>query len=135
MTDLAEALAEAPSIVKVRLHLPEPYHNSAPEPAAPEVDHQLPRARKHVAILEVAWTDRLAAEAWLRSDAYAAQAKALSSHVSDLGAFLVKGVYTFIRDGRLSTAGLRGSRPAALIEQLGAFNQISNEVTRLFQRG
>jgi hypothetical protein len=51
-----------------------------------------------------------------------------------MGVFLVSGVYTFIRDGKLTTAGLRGSRPAALIEALGAYNQIDDKVARLFHR-
>ncbi len=132
MRSFAAALAGAPGIVKVRLHLPEPYHNSAPAPAAPDVDHVLPRERKRVAILELGWASRIAAEAYLRGDAYAAQAEALKAHVSALGAFRVERQCVFIRDGVLTTAGLRGSRPAELIEALGAFNQTRDDVTRLF---
>lgn len=134
MTDLAEALAAQSAIVKVRLHLPEPYHNNAPEPAAPEVDHRLPGVRKRVALVEVAWTSRLAAEDYLASDAYRPHADALSRHASALGAFMVCGIHTFIRDGHLTTAGLRGSRAAELIERLGARNQTLDDVTRLFHR-
>ncbi|MGI3778442.1 MAG: EthD domain-containing protein [Janthinobacterium lividum] len=128
----ATELAATPGILKVRLHLPEPYHNSEPEPAAPGVDHRLPQARKSVAILELCWPHRLAAEAFLSGPRYAALAGDMAAHVSALGCFLVSGVYTFIRDGALTTAGLRGSRPAALIERLGALNQTTEEVTRLF---
>ncbi len=134
IADLAAALAAQPDIVKVRLHLPEPYRNSAPEPAAPEVDHQLPRVRKRVALVEIAWTSRLAAEAFLAGEAYRPHADALARHTSALGAFLVGGVYTFIRDGILTPAGLRGSRAAELIERLGARNQTQDDVTRLFHR-
>jgi hypothetical protein len=55
ITTFAEGISVAPGIVKVRLHLPKPYHNSAPSPEAPEVDHQLPRERKRVALIEVGW--------------------------------------------------------------------------------
>lgn len=39
-----------------------------------------------------------------------------------------------MRDGRLTTAGLRGSRPAELITRLAALNQLTPEVERLFHR-
>jgi hypothetical protein len=44
----------------------------------------------------------------------------------------VSGVYTYVRDGVITTAGLRGSRTAELIERIGAFNQTRDEVTRRF---
>jgi len=128
----AEALAGEADIVKVRLHMPETYRNSEPQPAAPEVDHSLPIERKRVVILELGWSSRIAAEAYLQGPRYAAQAKGLKAHVSSLGAFRVASQVVFIRDGVLTTAGLRGSRPASLIEALGAFNQVHDDVTRLF---
>ena len=130
--EFAEALAKEADIVKVRLHLPETYRNSAPQPAAPEVDHRLPAERKRVVILELGWSSRLAAAAYLQGPRYGAQVDGLKAHVSNLGAFRVASQCVFIRDGVLTTAGLRGSRPAALIEALGAFNQIQDDVTRLF---
>ena len=133
--DFAAGLAMAPGIVKVRLHRPEPYHNAAPAPAAPEVDHVLPPERKRVAILELGWTSRLAAEAYLAGPAYAGLAEGLGAHVAALGAFRVVRQCVFIRDGVLTTAGLRGSRAAELIEALGALNQTRDAVTRLFRNG
>lgn len=128
----ATALAADVDIIKVRLHLPEPYHNSEPEPAAPGVDHRLPSERKRVAILELAWSSRLAAERYFRSEKYAQQTEGFAAHVAALGAFLVTRQCVFIRGGALTTAGLRGSRPAELIEALGAHNQTLEDVTRLF---
>ncbi len=135
VTAFAEALSSAAGIVKVRLHFPKPYHNSSPSPEAPDVDHMLSRERKRVALIETAWVSRLAATAYQDSEAYAEMADRLGSVTSAMGAYLVSGVYTFIRDGRLTTAGLRGSRPAALIEKMGALNQTKEDVTRLFHRG
>jgi len=37
-----------------------------------------------------------------------------------------------VRDGVITTAGLRGSRAAELIERIGAGNQMQDEVTRRF---
>ena len=134
LTDFAATTASADGIVKVRLHLPEPYRNEEPEPAAPDVDHRLPKVRRRVGILELGWSSRLDAERFVRGDAYAACAERLRAEASALGVWQVKGVYTFIRDGALTVAGLRGSRAAELIEQLGALNQTEEAVTRLFHR-
>lgn len=132
VTALAEALVASDDIVKVRLHLPERYDNADPQPAAPDVDHQLSPDRQHAALLEVAWQDRLAAETFLASDRYAQLAADIAPHCATLGAFRVKGVYTYIRDAVLTTAGLRGSRPAMLIDALGASNQTEMDAATLF---
>ena len=42
------------------------------------------------------------------------------------------GIYTYVRDSVITTAGLRGSRTAELIERIGAVNQTQDEVTRRF---
>jgi hypothetical protein len=55
-------------------------------------------------------------------------------HITALGAYLVTGFYTLVRDGRPTTAGLRGSRPAELIEAAGAANQLDPAVVSMFTR-
>jgi hypothetical protein len=57
-----------------------------------------------------------------------------AEHIDALGAYLVTGSYTFVRDGHPTTAGLRGSRPAELIEVMGATNQLEQAVTSMFTR-
>ena len=47
----------------------------------------------------------------------------------------MSGLYTYVNDKTLTTAGLRGSRAAQLIEYLGANNQLNPEVEQLFLRG
>jgi hypothetical protein len=42
----------------------------------------------------------------------------------------VTGVHTYVRDGVVTTAGLKGSRTAELIEQIGAVDQTRDDVTR-----
>jgi hypothetical protein len=56
-------------------------------------------------------------------------------HLRSVGVLMVTGVYTYIRDGVITTAGLRGSRTAEIIEHIGAVNQIQNDVTRRFVQG
>jgi hypothetical protein len=48
---------------------------------------------------------------------------AIPSIRAALGALLLTGIYTYVRDGVITTAGLRGSRTAELIERIGAVNQ------------
>ncbi|OTP65548.1 hypothetical protein PAMC26577_39360 [Caballeronia sordidicola] len=59
---------------------------------------------------------------------HAAQAQ----HVGAIGVYLVKGFYTFVRDGCPTLAGLRGSRVAELITELGATNQLDEKVMARF---
>jgi hypothetical protein len=49
-----------------------------------------------------------------------------------IGAYLVTAFYTFVRDGKPTIAGIRGSRQAELIEQIGAANQTSPEISEKF---
>ena len=44
----------------------------------------------------------------------------------------MSGVYTYVFDGQITTAGLRGSRAAELIDYLGATNQLTSDVSELF---
>jgi hypothetical protein len=53
-----------------------------------------------------------------------------SWYLRSVGASLVTGVYTYVRDGVVTTAGLKGSRTAELIEQIGAVDQTRDDVTR-----
>ena len=47
----------------------------------------------------------------------------------------MSGVYTYVRDKTLTLAGLRGSRPAQLIERIGALNQVKEDVRHLLLTG
>ncbi len=78
------------------------------------------------------WTP-LAARAFFATELYQATVEGQSKHVRSLGVFLVTGVYTYVRDGIVTTAGLRGSRAAEMIEQLGTANQLDPVVVRLFR--
>ena len=135
LTDFAATLAAAPAVLKVRLHLPERYDNATPAPPAPNVDHLVPPERALIGILELAFETPLTRRAFLESAAFQATASAQREHVRHATAFAVSGVYTYVRDKTLTLAGLRGSRPAQLIERLGANNQATDDVRRLILTG
>lgn len=131
----AETLAADPAVLKLRLHRPDRYDNANPAPPAPHVDHQVPAERELIAVLDFAFETPSTRRALLESDAVLASYAALTAHVAHASAFAVSGVYTYVRDGTLTTAGLRGSRAAQLIERLGANNQVADDVRRLIHTG
>jgi hypothetical protein len=135
ITQLARALAGSDALLKVRLHLPDAYDNAEPAPPAPDVDHTVAPERCLIAVLELAFATPLARRAFYATDAFAAATAGLSNDVAHATAFAVSGVYTYVRDKTLTLAGLRGSRPAQLIAQIGAVNQVTEEVRHLLMTG
>jgi hypothetical protein len=135
MTKLARALAADAAVLKVRLHLPDAYDNARRAPPAPNVDHEVSAERCLVAVLELAFASPLTRRAFYASDIFLAASEGLADHVAHATAFAVSGVFTYVRDGKLTLAGLRGSRPAQLIEQIGAINQIGEDVRHLLMTG
>ncbi|WP_205782291.1 hypothetical protein [Methylobacterium sp. XJLW] len=56
---LARALATEDAVMRVRLHLPEPYDNAHPAPPAPNVGHEVPAERRLIAIVDLAFASPL----------------------------------------------------------------------------
>jgi len=128
----AGVLAALPAVQKLRLHLPEPYDNANPAPPSPHVDHWVSDERKDIGVIEIGFATPLAARAFFESEEYRATDAGQREYVRSAGAFPVTGIYTFIRDGAITTAGLRGSGPAQLIQRIGAANQTRSDVSRRF---
>ena len=135
LSEWARHLASAPAVRKLRLHLPEPYDNAHPSPPSPYGDHQVSAERKDIGVVEIGFASALTAREFCESETYRATIDQQRRDLRSVGAFLVTGVYTYVRDGVITTAGLRGSRTAELIERIGAFNQTRDDVTRRFVQG
>jgi hypothetical protein len=135
MTKLAVSLAAETAVLKVRLHLPEAYDNANPAPPAPNVDHEVSLERRLVAVLELAFASPLERRTFYASEGFVSAVAGLADHVAHATAFAVSGVYTYVRDKTLTLAGLRGSRPAQLIQQIGAVNQVGEDVRHLLMTG
>ncbi len=134
-SELAEPFAAAPAVLKLRLHLPAPYDNAAPNPPAPNVGHLVPPERTKLAIMEIAFANPLERREFYASPLFESTVAAQKRHLRYVSSFAVSGVYTYVRDKQLTTAGLRGSRAAQLITRLGAANQVTPEVTHLLHFG
>lgn len=133
--DLASALAASDDVLKLSLHLCDTFKNDGMQPPAPNVAHIADAARLELAIMEIAFASPLARRQFFESTAFQATLAGQAKHIAQLKAFAVSGVFTYVRDARLTTAGLRGSRAAQLIEYLGATNQIQGEVEHLMLKG
>jgi hypothetical protein len=135
LRETSMALARHDSVVKWKLHLPDPYDNDRPAPPSPNVDHTVGHDRLNLAVAEIAFTSPLAARSLFASQQFKEVHDEQFQHVNAVGVYLVTGVYTFVRDGQATLAGLRGSRSAQLIKALGAVNQLEKGVTSMFVAG
>jgi hypothetical protein len=133
VSSFAEALAADARVLKVRLHVPEPYDNANPQPPSP-VDHHVQDNMLTIAIMEIGFDNALSARLFFESEAFLSTREEQARHVKAMAAYLVTGVHTFVRDGTPTNAGLRGGRVAELIEQTGAANHLQPQVTSLFTR-
>lgn len=132
--DLGPKLANQEAVQKVVLHLCSPFVNDGNHPPSPDVAHRATPARSELVILELAFENPLARRQFFASEGFTSTLQGQSAHIAQLKAFAVAGVYTYVFEGEITTAGLRGSRAAELIEYLGAGNQLAPEVEKLFQR-
>ena len=135
LAETTAELARSESVQKWKLHLPEPYSNERPAPPSPNVEHIVEDDRLNLAVAEVAFTSARTAREFFATPAFQRVLSGQAEHIDAIGAYLVTGFYTFVRDGRLTTAGLRGSRPAELIEAAGAANQLEPAVVSMFSQG
>ncbi|MFA0998269.1 MULTISPECIES: hypothetical protein [Pseudomonas syringae group] len=129
---LAREMAACDAVLKLRLHLAQPYDNAEPAPPAPGVDHEVEASRLNIVMMELVFESAWARRSYYDSEHFKAITEGISKHVRHVTPFGVSGVYTYVRDAVMTTAGIRGSRQAELIRQLGAINQTRPEVENLF---
>ncbi|KTB78320.1 EthD domain-containing protein [Pseudomonas syringae] len=129
---LAREMAASDAVLKLRLHLAEPYDNAQPAPPAPDVNHEIEASRLHVVMMELVFESAWTRRTWYASEQFKTITEGISEHVRYITPFGVSGVYTYVRDAVMTTAGIRGSRQAQLIRQIGAINQTRPEIESLF---
>jgi hypothetical protein len=134
LLDSSADLAALDVIQKWKLHLPDPYDNANPAPPSPGVDHTVGQDRLYLAVAEVAFENARVAGDFFAGAAFNKVLLAQAKHINAIGAYRVSGFYTFVRDGVATPAGIRGSRPAELIDRLGAANQLTPSVRARFVR-
>ena len=135
MASFAKTLAADPALLRVRLHLPDDYDNADPAPPAPDVAHTVPPERERLAILDLTFATPLIRRSFFAADSFSRTINEQKKNIGHVTSFAVSGMYTYVRDKELTLAGLRGSRPAQLIERLGAVNQTAEDVRHLMLAG
>jgi hypothetical protein len=130
MTDrLAPAWAGAPELLKLRMHLFEPYMNEDLLMDAQELSHYKAPKKQYQACLEVVFADALAVRRFAASPAWLADEQ--RAHIREQHAFEVVRRYTMRYGGQMTVTGLRGAAEAELIHRVGAINQLAPDVVDL----
>ena len=132
LTDTSAELSSNPAVQKWKLHLPEPYDNAHPAPPSPNVGHTVDQDRLNLAVAEVAFANARVAREFFATAAFKRVFAGQSRHIDAVGAYRVAAFYTFVRDGKPTTAGVRGSRQAELIDAVGATNHLTSEIEAMF---
>lgn len=128
-------LAEQTAVLKLRVHPCTPFINDDQHPPSPAVAHRADTLRERLSMVEIVFASPLDRRRFFASEAFQTTLGEQARHIAYLKAFAVSGVYTHVHAGELTTAGLRGSRAAELIEKLGAVNQTQPEVVQLLHHG
>jgi hypothetical protein len=132
LADISAELIRDEAVRKWKLHLPQSYDNAHPAPPAPNVGHFVGADRLNLAVIEAAFDSARSAQEFFASKPFRKMLAAQATHIDALGVYLVTGFYTFVRDGKPTIAGIRGSRQAELIEQIGAANQTATDISERF---
>ncbi len=132
LEDASASLAADLAVQKWKLHLPEPYDNTHPAPPSPDVGHHIEDDRLNLAVAEVAFENARTASEFFAGSCFQKMLRRQPRHLDAIAAYLVTGFYTFVRDGVPTTAGLRGSRSAELIDRVGAANQLIPDIAARF---
>lgn len=125
----AASVAASDLVLKFRQHLFEPPDVSRPDAAG--VTHFEAPEKQYQAAFEIAFKNRLDMEAFFASETYAAAVKDQAKYVKQVSAFPERDPYTFVYNGKMTLSGQRGSRTAELITNIGAVNQLQDDILDL----
>jgi len=127
MTDtFAPAIAKSSLALKFRMHLFEEVDASRPDAAG--VAHSEPAEENYQGAFEIAFSNRLEMESFFASTEYAAAVENQAEFVKQICVFPERSAYTFVYK---TLAGRRSSTVAALIADIGATNQLRDDITSL----
>ena len=131
---IAQELAEADDIVKVRYRFPQYYDNEAVTLLAPNVSNYEADGDQVHASLEVVFDDALARRRFGATELSGRLSELLGSACSDVYPTRVLRTFTVYNHGRITLAGLRTPQMAAQIAAIGAINQVDEQTEQLMLR-
>jgi hypothetical protein len=129
----AAKAAASDSVLRLRLHLFEEVDATRPDAAG--VAHSEPAEQSYQAAFEIAFANRLEMESFFASEQYAAAIQNQAKYVKQICPFPERSAYTFVYDGEMTLAGQRSSTVAELITNIGATNQLKQDITALMLGG
>ncbi|BAY11492.1 EthD domain-containing protein [Calothrix sp. NIES-2098] len=125
----APAVIQNNSVLKFRLHLLEEVDTSRPD--APGVSHYESPEKQYQAAFEIAFANRLEMERFFASKEYAVAVQDKAKYIQRFLPFPEQAAYTFVYEGKMTLAGQRSSTVAELIVNMGATNQLREDIVSL----
>lgn len=119
-------------VLKLRLHLLDPYLK--PAPPAPNVFHEPNEERQIHAALEIAFETRMELHQFLASDDYSAATKGIGEVVRQMSVFSEVAAYSQVEDGEATLMGQRSPVVAKIITDAGAISNLNDDVVELMFR-
>ena len=127
--NFAPNVIKSSHVLKLRTHLLEKPDLSRPDAAG--VSHSEPESLLYQAAFEIAFRNHLEMETFFASTEFGDATNGIDKIASQLNSYPERDSYCFVYDGKMTTAGQRGSRTAGLIRDLGAINQTKDDILDL----
>jgi hypothetical protein len=127
------SLAKIAEVSRLRFHLFDDLDLSRPD--AQGVVHSEPLETQFHGAFEIAFPSAMHREIALASSEYTEAMAQIGRYVSIFKPFPEANSYTFVYDDAMTMAGMRGSSTAQLIEDLGATNQLRDDIRQLILKG
>jgi hypothetical protein len=103
--------------------------NSRPDAAG--VSHYETAEKQYQGAYEIAFANHLEREKFFASPEYAAAIKDAAKYLKQIKPFPERSAYTFVYNGKMTLAGQRSSSVAELITDIGAVNQLKEDISSL----
>jgi hypothetical protein len=128
---ICSELVKSPEVVKLRVRLLEIYDNSKVTLLAPNVDNAEDISAQYQASIEIVFADPLQFQKFSLSFLWLNVSNLFMKVSKDVHTFRVINTFTVYNNGRITLAGLRTPSIARKINEIGAINQVGEEVLQL----
>lgn len=125
----ASEVVKSDLVLKLRIHLFEEVDNSRPDAAG--VAHSEQPEKNYQAALEIAFSNHLEMEKFFTSEIYTTATQYQAKYVRQISIFPERTAFTFVYNSQMTLAGQRSSTVADLITNIGAINQLQDEIYTL----
>lgn len=128
----AKKIIASKYLLKLRLHMFEEVDNTRPPAAG--VSHSQPEEQQFQAAIEIAFDNHIEMERFFASQEYQSTVTDQAKYIRQISVFPERTAFTFIYNDKMTVAGLRGSNIANLIKNIGAINQLKDDIVQLINK-